>query len=170
MVALNNSESAKSAAIPTYVANGGFTRIYGTGAAALTSDASKRLTVNVPALSAVVYRSNRAIPRSTTAPYVFLSQPSATEVANSRMQVAANVGGSSFNEVTFYAKVRGGDWRPIGTDDTRPYRVFHDVSGIPDGQAGGVSGRRARQRRAHPGQRTRTGCRAEADAEDHGAR
>lgn len=49
------------------------------------------------------------------------------------MLVSANVGGSSFNEVSFYAKVGNGKWTPIGTDDTRPYRVFHDVSSIPDG-------------------------------------
>ena len=36
--------------------------------------------------------------------------------------------GSSFYEVTFYAKVGNGRWRSIGTDDTAPYRVFHDVS------------------------------------------
>jgi hypothetical protein len=29
---------------------------------------------------------------------------------------------SSFNEVTFYAKVRNGEWKSTGTDDTRPYR------------------------------------------------
>ena len=50
------------------------------------------------------------------------------------MLVSANVGGSSFNEVTFYAKVGNGEWKSIGTDDTRPYRVFHDVSSIPDGK------------------------------------
>jgi hypothetical protein len=49
------------------------------------------------------------------------------------MLVSANVSGSSFNEVTFYAKVGNGNWTSIGTDDTRPYRVFHDVSPIPDG-------------------------------------
>jgi alpha-amylase len=47
--------------------------------------------------------------------------------------VAANVGGSSFNEVTFYAKVGNGTWQSIGTDDSRPYRVFHDISPVPDG-------------------------------------
>jgi hypothetical protein len=49
------------------------------------------------------------------------------------MLVSANVGGSSFNEVTFYANVGDGKWMPVGTDDTRPYRVFHDISSIPDG-------------------------------------
>ena len=57
-----------------------------------------------------------------------------TPETNSRVRVSAEVGGTSFNEVNFYAKVGKGDWKPIGTDDTRPYRVFHDVSGIPDGR------------------------------------
>ncbi|HET6752962.1 MAG TPA: pullulanase-associated domain-containing protein, partial [Jiangellaceae bacterium] len=41
--------------------------------------------------------------------------------------------GSSFYEVTFYAKVGDGEWQPIGTDDTAPYRVFHDVSSLDPG-------------------------------------
>lgn len=49
------------------------------------------------------------------------------------MQVAANIAGSSLYEVTFYAKVGGGEWQPIGTDDTAPYRVFHDVSSLDPG-------------------------------------
>jgi alpha-amylase len=49
------------------------------------------------------------------------------------MLVSANVGGSSFNEVTFYVKVGNGGWTPIGTDDTRPYRVYHDVSSLATG-------------------------------------
>ena len=42
VVVLNNSESAKSAAIPTYVANGAFTRIYGSPVPSnLTSNGSR---------------------------------------------------------------------------------------------------------------------------------
>ena len=49
------------------------------------------------------------------------------------MLVSANVGGSSFNEVT--STPRSATAREIHcTDDTRPYRVFHDVSAIPDGK------------------------------------
>ena len=35
--------------------------------------------------------------------------------------------GSSLYEVSFEAKVAGGRWQPIGTDDNAPYRVFHDI-------------------------------------------
>jgi hypothetical protein len=49
--------------------------------------------------------------------------------------VTADVGGSSFYEVTFEAKTAGGGWEPIGTDDTAPYQVFHDVAGLDAGTA-----------------------------------
>ncbi|HET9779574.1 MAG TPA: alpha-amylase family glycosyl hydrolase [Propionibacteriaceae bacterium] len=133
VVALNNSESEKTAAIPTYVGNGNFVKVYGSGPEQLTSGGNQLLTVTVPALSTVVYRSAGRIPRSDAAPQISLDDPIISTESNSRMLVSANVGGSSFNEVSFYAKVGDGKWTPIGTDDTRPYRVFHDVSSIPDG-------------------------------------
>jgi alpha-amylase len=133
VVALNNSESEKTAAIPTYVRNGNFGKVYGSGLEQLTSNGNQLLTVTVPALSTVVYKSVDRIPRSDAAPQVSLDSPAISTESNSRIMVSANVGGSSFNEVTFYAKVGNGTWTSIGTDDTRPYRVFHDVSSIPDG-------------------------------------
>ena len=134
VVALNNSESEKTAAIPTYVRNGNFVKVYGSGSQELTSNGNRLLTLTVPALSAVVYASAQRIPRSDAAPRISLDNPTISTETNSRMLVPANVGGSSFNEVTFYAKVGNGEWKSIGTDDTRPYRVFHDVSSIPDGK------------------------------------
>ena len=133
VVALNNSEQSQTAAIPTYVRNGNFIRVYGSGPQLLTSDRNRRLELTVPALSTVVYESASRIPRSDAAPRVSLDEPEPSAQANSRMRVSANVSGSGFNEVTFYARVGNGKWTPIGTDDTRPYRVFHDVSSLSDG-------------------------------------
>ena len=87
------------------------------------------------------------------------------------MHVAADVGGSSFYEVTFQAKVGDGGWRSIGTDDTAPYQVFHDVSGLRDRHAGAVPRRGARQRRAHRGSaRPAARDRAGAGGDHRGAR
>jgi alpha-amylase len=133
VVALNNSEEAQTAAIPTYVRNGDFVRIYGSGPEQLTTAANSLLDLSVPALSTVVYESAQRIPSSDAAPSISLDTPAPSAEANSRMLVSANVGGASFNEVTFYANVGDGKWTPVGTDDTRPYRVFHDISSIPDG-------------------------------------
>jgi hypothetical protein len=107
----------------------GFSRIYG-GAGSATTGADKRLTVTVPALSAVVYRASGRPARSRSAPSITLG---ALAPAADRLQVAADVGGDGFNEVTFLAKAGRGGFKPIGTDDNRPYRVFHDVSGYEPG-------------------------------------
>jgi alpha-amylase len=134
VVALNNAEEAKTAAIPTYVARGDFRRIYGDGPAWLSTDADKRLAVTVPPLSAVVYALDGRIPRSQRAPSIALAEPAPAAASRSRVQVRADVGGSSFYEVTFLARAgKHGRWRSIGTDDNAPYRVFHDVSGLRAG-------------------------------------
>ena len=62
-----------------------------------------------------------------------LEQPAPAAAARGRMEVRADVDGASFYEVTFLAQSGGGAWKPIGTDDNAPYRVFHDVSGLRTG-------------------------------------
>ncbi|HEV2780465.1 MAG TPA: alpha-amylase family glycosyl hydrolase [Actinophytocola sp.] len=132
VVALNNSEQAKTAAIPTYAGNRNFQRVYGDGPGHARSAADGSLTLTVPPLSTVVYAMAGRIPGSKAAPAISLGNPAPAAESRGRMQVSATVNGSSFYEVTFYAKV-GGRWEPIGTDDTAPYRVFHDVSSLPPG-------------------------------------
>jgi glycosidase len=132
VVALNNAETAQTAAIPTYVAGAAFTRVYGDGPRSARSDAARRLTLTVPPLSAVVYALDGRIPASHRAPDVRLADPAPAPGARGRLEVRADVAGSSFYEVTFLARARHG-WRPIGTDDTAPYRVFHDVTDLRAG-------------------------------------
>jgi alpha-amylase len=133
VVALNNSEAAATAPVPTYVARGAFQRVYGSGPAALTSAADRTLALTVPPLSAVVYSSAGRIPRSAAAPAITLGQPAPSAEARTRLHVTADVAGSSFAEVTFYARAGHGSWTPIGTDDNAPYGVYHDVTNLPAG-------------------------------------
>ena len=141
VVALNNSESPQSAAIPTYSAGMRFTRVYGDGggASGVTSGA-KTLPVTVPALSAVVYRADGRLARSRSAPAVSLTAPAP---AADRLQVGADVAGDGFDEVTFLAKAGRGGFRPIGTDDNRA------VPRVP---------RRLGLRAGHEGRSTRRSC------------
>ena len=110
-----------------------FVKVYGSGPEQLTTNDNRLLTVTVPALSTVVYRIGKPDPAIRCS-----AADLAGEARGRRPRrihgcsVSATVGGSSFNEVTFYARVGNDDWKSIGTDDTRPYRVFHDVSSIPD--------------------------------------
>jgi glycosidase len=133
VVALNNAETPQTAAIPTYAARASFSRVYGDGPRSVRSDGGRRLTLTVPPLSAVVYALGGRLERSDRAPSIALADPAPAPGARGRMQVRAEVGGSSFYEVTFLAKGERGGWEPIGTDDTAPYRVFHDVSDLRAG-------------------------------------
>jgi len=80
----------------------------------------------------VVYALDGQISESHAAPAFSLAAQPRPE-SRGRMHVSASVDGSSFYEVTFYAKVGNGAWQPIGTDDSAPYQVFHDTSGLPSG-------------------------------------
>jgi glycosidase len=133
VVVLNNSEQATSGGVPTYLRRGGFSRVYGTGPAHLTTDRDSELAVSVPGLSTVVYRSDAKIPRSHRAPGISLRTPQPSDVSRGRIHVAASVSGSSFYEVTFQRRIGHGPWRSIGTDDSAPYQVFDDVSTLRPG-------------------------------------
>ena len=84
----------------------------------------------MPALSAVVYKSVKPIAGLEGGAADLVGQAEAVGGDQLPDAGVGRVSGSSFNEVTFYAKVGGGGWKSIGTDDTRPYRVFHDVSAV----------------------------------------
>jgi glycosidase len=141
VVALNNSEKPQTAAVRTYTTKRNYRLIYGDAAENSRTAPDGKLTVTVPPLSAVVYQSSGRIPRETAAPAVALQPPvsaAATSTSagdNGRIQVTADVDGSSFYDVTFEARTPGGKWERVGTDDTAPYRVFHDVSELNPGTA-----------------------------------
>jgi glycosidase len=135
VIALNNSESAQTAPIPTYVSKRNFTRIYGPAETAVEAKSAEdsTLSVTVPPLSAVVYESSGRIPQSKQAPEITVSQPVAAVGDNGKLNVMAHIDGNSFYEVTFQARTTGGTWEHIGTDDTAPYQVFHDVGALAPG-------------------------------------
>jgi glycosidase len=133
VVALNNSEAPATASIPTYTSKRSYGRVYGSGPARVSSGRDGKLAVTVPPLSTVVYALDGRIPRSHAAPRISLAAPA--PAAQGRVEVAATVAGSSLYEVSFEARVAGGRWQPIGTDDNAPYRVFHDTTALAAGTA-----------------------------------
>jgi len=130
VVAVNNAEQSETAAIPTYMRDTSFRLVYGSGPQRLRSDTGKLLGVTVGPLSAVVYRAADPLERSRRAPAVALAAPGPLR---DRAEIRADVGGDQFAEVTFLARVGGGGWQPIGTDDNAPFRVFHDVADLVPG-------------------------------------
>ncbi|KGN43072.1 alpha-1,6-glucosidase [Knoellia aerolata DSM 18566] len=134
VVAANNDSKPATATFPTWSRGKGvvFTPVSGTDRAVKpTADGSVKVTV--PPLTVSVWRANKPIATTGAAPTVELSAGSDSTVAG-RAEVAADVTTSTFAQTTFlYRPVGTATWRPIGTDDNAPFRVFHDVAGMPLG-------------------------------------
>ncbi len=132
LVAVNTSESEASATFATDSPSTAFSQIYPSAAGGPTSGADAGVTVTVPPLSAAVYRAAAPIPAATGPHTIDVSAPAGGEVTG-RTQVVATVAPATYAEVSFAVQVGGGDYTPIGTDDSAPYQVFHDVTGVAPG-------------------------------------
>ncbi len=126
VVALNSSLTARTVEIPTWMASGSFTGIYGDDAS-LTTTAAGMLAVTVPPLGAVVYRADAPLPVSVAAPEVTVESVAPVSGEPGRLHVSATVAADAYAEVSFWAHVDG-RWEFIGTDDAAPFQVFHDVT------------------------------------------
>jgi glycosidase len=133
VVALNNSEADQTVQIPTYSVGMAFDRIYPNAGTTVTSGGDRKITVTVPALSTVVYQARGGLVVPSARPTITITAPRVDSKVGGRVEVSADVTSDGFTQVTFAAKVGDRDWQVLGTDDNAPYRVFHDVSGVPPG-------------------------------------
>jgi pullulanase-type alpha-1,6-glucosidase len=133
LVVANNDTKEASATFSTYRDSATFKGIYGTDER-IRSGKDSRVAVTVPALSVRVYQATSKIGRSLNAPAVYLTSPQPGGTVGGRAEIGAATPGSGFAQVSFAVRPVGtGAWTLIGTDDNAPYRVFHDVTGYPQG-------------------------------------
>jgi glycosidase len=133
LVVANNATTAKTATFTTYTPSTAFRAIFG-GQGGASSSKTGQVTVTVPPLTVQVLQARRTIPQSSAAPAVSFASPSAGGVLANRAEVRAAVPASTPVQVSFASRPVGTTaWQPLGTDDNAPYRVFHDVSGMPKG-------------------------------------
>ncbi|WP_437044102.1 pullulanase-type alpha-1,6-glucosidase [Streptomyces sp. enrichment culture] len=133
VVALNNADEAKKATFPTESAHTTFRGLYGTGATART-DADKKITVTVPAGSAIVLKATGRLPAPATGPSLTLKAPAPG--ATGTAELTADVDGGGLNRVVFAARTGDGKWRTLGTADHAPYKVTHTIGeDVPAGTA-----------------------------------
>ncbi len=133
-MALNNATTAKTVTVGTEMARAGFTQVWPATKASLRTDAEGRTTITVPPLSATVWRASATLRDRKEAPAIHLEKPSAGGVVGGRAPITVGVPDGGFNQVTVAWRRVGADgWTPLGTDDNAPYRVFHDVTAMPEG-------------------------------------
>ncbi|ELS52711.1 putative Pullulanase [Streptomyces viridochromogenes Tue57] len=133
VVAFNNADEAKTATFATGSAGMGFDGIYGTDRH-LKSDGDRKLTVTVPAGSAVVYQASGKLPAPATEPTLTLKAPAAG--ATGTVEIGADVDGGQLNRVVFAAQVGNGKWKTLGSADHAPYKVTQTIGkDVPAGTA-----------------------------------
>ena len=134
LVAVNNATAARTVDLPTFRRQVRFAEVWPRTSGRVRADDEARVRLTVPPLSAVVYRAESRLGARESAPAVQVAAPGAGEVVGGRAEIAASVPDGGFNQVTFgWRPVGATGWTRLGTDDNAPYRVFHDVSGMPFG-------------------------------------
>ncbi|MET7272151.1 pullulanase-type alpha-1,6-glucosidase [Streptomyces flaveolus] len=120
VVALNNADEARTATFATGSAGMTFRGLYGTDAT-VRSGADKKVTVTVPAGSAIVLKAAGPLAAPATAPTITLKAPAPG--ATGTVELTADVDGGQLNRVVFAAQTGDGTWRTLGTADHAPYKV-----------------------------------------------
>ncbi|MET7474799.1 pullulanase-type alpha-1,6-glucosidase [Streptomyces sp. NPDC005648] len=133
VVAFNNAGEEKTATFAVGSPNMKYTGIHGTSAT-VTSDADSKVTVTVPAQSAVVLKAAGRLAAPATAPTITLKAPDAG--ATGTVELSADVAGGRLDRVVFAAQVGDGSWRTLGSADHAPYKVTQTVGkDVPAGTA-----------------------------------
>ena len=133
LVALNNSESADSAAFLTGTPGATFTALYPAGGAPITAGPDGSVTVSLDGLGMAIYQADQPMPAPASAAGISFATPASGAEVSGRFEVAANVSTGDYAEVTFAVSVDGGEYQTVGVDDNAPYRVFYDASGLAAG-------------------------------------
>ncbi|MFE7842202.1 pullulanase-type alpha-1,6-glucosidase, partial [Streptomyces sp. NPDC057474] len=136
VVAFNNAGEARTATFATGSANMALKGIYGT-TAKVKSDADRKVTVTVPAGSAIVLKATGQPAKPATEPSLTLKAPatgatgtveiSADDGGTSRSSGAESGGGGQLNRVVFAAQVGNGKWKTLGSADHAPYKVTQTI-------------------------------------------
>jgi len=133
LVVANNATTEKRATFSTYSAKERFQPVFG-AAEGVTSSKDSRVSVSVPALSVQVFKAASRFAKRSSAPTAYLTSPQPGAVVGGRAEIGAAITENTFAQTTFlYRPVGTTEWKTVGTDDSAPYRVFHDVAGIAKG-------------------------------------
>ncbi|MFE9437899.1 pullulanase-type alpha-1,6-glucosidase [Streptomyces sp. NPDC006602] len=133
VVAFNNADEARTATFATATAGMNFQGIYGSSART-TSAADKKITVTVPAGSAIVLKAAGRPAEPAAKPTITLKAPATG--ATGTVELTADLDGGRLNRVVFAAQVGNGKWRTLGSADHAPYKVTQTIGkDVPAGTA-----------------------------------
>ncbi|HEX6871910.1 MAG TPA: pullulanase-type alpha-1,6-glucosidase [Micromonosporaceae bacterium] len=130
VVAFNNATTTQSVTVPTTSAGMAFTPVYPTAGSPVMSGTDRGLAITVPPLSSVVLRAAAPI-AAGPAPALAITKPADGAGVAGRAEVLAEVNTAGPATVTFAVKLGDAGWRLLGSSDRAPYRIYHDLTGLP---------------------------------------
>ncbi|WP_194762546.1 pullulanase-type alpha-1,6-glucosidase [Microbacterium sp. UFMG61] len=132
LVAVNNAATAQTVDLATLTADASYEVLYG-DAAPLTTDAGAAASLEVPALSAVVWKADRTVTAPAEAAPLTVTAPAPGAGVTGQSAVQADIA-DQWAQTSFAWRVVGSDeWQALGTaEDTDP-RVFHDIRDLANG-------------------------------------
>ncbi|PPK95409.1 glycosidase [Kineococcus xinjiangensis] len=135
VVAVNNSQESRTVTFDTaQTRERKFKGVWPKATGDVRTDADGRITVTVPALSAVVWEATGKLKKSGAAAVPTFTTDAVEPTTGGRVEIGVDLDSKSLNQVSFaYRPVGTQEWTYVGTDDNAPYRVFHDVSDQPVG-------------------------------------
>ncbi len=133
VVVSNAGGSSATVSVPTSTPDATFSPIYGSGTE-VTAGADGTLSVDIPATSTVVLMADRAITVPDGSPEIDIVRPGAgAEILTFRYRIEAELPDARYAEVTFSARIDGGEPIMLGVDDAPPYRVYWNNGAYEDG-------------------------------------
>ncbi len=97
------------------------------------TDRSGEFFVEVPPLTAYLYRADDVLPSPAETPEIrFLRPDDGGTIPSYRYRIEVDVDTDTYAEVTFSARLDSSDPILLGVDDTAPYRIYWDTSQIAD--------------------------------------
>ncbi len=118
VTAFNNGVTAAHVTVQT-ATSGTWSVAFGSGSA--SGGAGTSLTLDVPAVSAIVAVPAGALPQAAPARPTLSGR---ADDLTSLYRLGATVAGTAPVSVTFAIRRRGGAWQRVATDDSTPYRAF----------------------------------------------
>ena len=132
LVALNNATDAKTVTLTTLTPGATYSPLFG-DAKAVTADASGKVTLQVPALSAVLLKADRTVAPAGAGQSIELT-PAQGGRLDGLAPISATITKGRWAETSFSYRLAGQTaWTPLGTAEDDTPRVFHDVRGLPAG-------------------------------------
>ena len=132
LLVFNNSQTEKQADIPVFSRDMDWSRISGSDRD--FSARSSSVSVIIPPLEFLVLRAEKSVPLQATAPQISFKNLRDGEELKCSGFVEVQLDPDVLAQVKFEISQKNGNWKPLGTDTNKPYRIYVDTVDYPIGE------------------------------------